>query len=215
MFVRNLGVIGCALSMAVLTAATPAAAQDAVLLEPTSPWAIEYADDSCRLYRTFGSGPQQVVAGLTSYEPGGRFELSAVGELTKTFSRPDTVKIAIGDIESFGLRYLQVDFDGTPGLLIMNKISIGPLPEGVNDRLRNRQPVKSVSDPAIEEQVKTIGFVDGLEQEFILHTGSMKEPMNVLRECTEELITHWDIDVEAHDDLQRVASPQRPRRPWL
>lgn len=190
-------------------------AQDLLHLRPASPWALEYADDSCRLVRTFGTGENEVTLGLTAYELGGRFFVSAVGNPTRTFRSPAYVRLSIGDIEDFNVRYLQVDFEGRPGILITNAISVGPLPDEARKQLESRRPVESFSDPAIEDQVETIGFIDGFEQEFMLHTGSLREPMRALKDCNAELLTHWDIDVAAHGGLTRIAFPKSPPYRWL
>jgi hypothetical protein len=200
-------------AVAAIAFALPARAQDALRLKPASPWSLDYADDSCRLSRTFGAGDDQVIVGLASYEPGGRFFLSAVGNPTKTFRSPDTVRVTLENVEGFRVRYLQANFDGRTGVIITNPISIGPLPEGLEQRMRAHQPVLTYSDPAAEERVAAIGFVDGFEREFILETGSMRAPMKALKECTEELTTHWDV--APFRDLSRIAVPKSAPWTWL
>lgn len=197
--------------------AAPAMAQveGAVRLEPVTPWGLEYADDSCRLFRTFGEGDQQVILGISAFEPGGMTFISAVGGLTRLARRVETVKLSLDTVEDYHVRYLQADFDGTPGLLIGNAITFGPLPDGALRDMRQGRPVERLSLPEVEQQVRWIGFIDGLESEFIAATGSMQEPLAALEECTRELVTHWDIDHEAHDTLARVAMPASPPYTWL
>lgn len=196
-------------------AVAPAQAQNVPQLKPTTPWALDYAKDSCRLLRTFGTGEQEVTLGLTAYEPGGRFFISAVGPLTKTFRSPATVHIAMDEVEEYDLPYLQVDFEGRPGILLTAAISPGPFSDDLRQRLRERKPVESFGDPAAEARVRKIGFIDGFEQEFVLETGSLGAPMQALKQCNAELVTHWDIDVPGHEGMSRVAWPVRPAYPWL
>ena len=188
---------------------------DALTLAPATPWALDYADDSCRLVRTFGTGENQVTVGLTAYAPGGMFFLSASGELTRVARRVDTVRVALDTVEAYNLRYLQVDFGDTPGILITNGISMGPMPEGGLERLRQGRPVARFSMPEVEDRVRWIGIVDGLEQEFIVQTGSMRAPMQALEDCTLELRSHWDIDHAAHENLAFVAREVAPFSRWL
>ncbi|MCB2066814.1 MAG: hypothetical protein KDE15_09275 [Erythrobacter sp.] len=204
-----------ALAAVALAAASPANAQDAVRLQPVTSWSLDYAQDSCRLIRTFGTGNQQVTLGLTAYAPGGMFFLSAAGELTRVTRRAENVTVALDAVESFDARYLQVDFDGTPGLLVTNAITMGRPPEGVMQAMRDGRPIESFSDPAVEAQVQSIGIVDGLEHEFIAETGSMQAPMAALMECTRELVTHWDIDQAANAALTRTARPATIPWRWL
>lgn len=184
-------------------------------LAPSSPWALDYADDSCRLVRTFGSGAEEVTLGLTSYAPGGMFQVSAVGDLTRTFRTPPTVNLKLGDVEDYDVRFFQVDFGGRPGILITNPITVGPLPEAARREMESQRPVGSFSDPAVEAQVTTIGFLDGFEQKFELRTGSLREPMAALKDCTADLVTHWDIDTERHAGLSRIAVPRTPPFRWI
>lgn len=197
--------------------ASVAAAQEqqALRLAPTTPWALEYADENCRLVRTFGIGEQEVTLGLTAYQPGGIFQLSAIGHLTRTLRTPATVGIRLGDVEGYDLRFMQVDFGGRPGILITNPITVGPLPAEAIASLEARRPVASYSDPEVEARVTEIGFVDGFEQEFILQTGSLGAPMRALKDCNAELLTHWDIDQVAHTGLSRIAFPTTPPWRWI
>lgn len=199
-----------------LLLSTPVHGQETVfLLAPATPWALDYAKDSCRLVRTFGTGDQEVTVGLTSFAPGGRFQLSAVGNLTRTVSSANTITIALDEVERMKVAFLQVDFGGRPGLYITNPISIGRPPPAAIEQMRHSLPVASYSDPAVEAQVKTIGFIDGLQQEFEIKTGSMQAPMKALKDCTTELVSHWDIDHAAHQSLTRGAVPKLGSKPWV
>lgn len=181
-------------------------------LTPSSPWALNYADDGCELSRRFGSGDDQVLLGLRSYEPGGLFWLSVIGRPTAIAHTPDTIRITLGTVEALRVGFWQGDFGGVPGIQITNQISLGPAAEGLFENMRAGRPVVSWSDPAIEAQITEIGLVDGLEREFVLATGSMGPPMTALKECARELTTHWPVNVTQHEALSRVAT--EATRPW-
>ncbi len=193
-----------------------AAAQDMIHLEPTGDWVLEYAEESCRLSRAFGEGEQETLLGITAYEPRGLVFLSAVGELARIAHHPDTVTIALDEVEELELPIAQAEFEGTPTLLATWAITFGPLPEGVEIReMRRGRAVERWSRPDIEEQVHRIGFIDGLEQEFVLETGSMRPPLAALEECARELTDHWDIDQQAKDSLSRFAHAANQQYHWL
>lgn len=198
-----------------LSLSNPVNAQELVRLAPATPWALDYAKDSCRLVRTFGTGEQEVTVGLTSYASGAMFQLSAVGNLTRPVSTADTITIALGELEKFKVGFLKVDFGGRPGLLITNPISVGTPPPAAIEQMRRSLPVDSYSDPAVEAQVKTIGFIDGFQQEFEIETGSLRAPLKALKDCTVELVSHWDIDHAAHQGLTKGPTPQSGPEPWL
>jgi len=193
----------------------PAHAQSAVPLRlaPSSDWSLNYADDGCELSRRFGSGNDQVLLGLRSYQPGGFFWMSVIGHPTAIGHTPDQIRVTLGSVEALRVTYWQGDFGGMPGIQITNPITLGPPPEGMLEDLRAGRPVVEWSQPAIEAQVMEIGLVDGLAREFVMETGSMGSPMAALKECTSELTTHWPVDVAAHAALARAAT--EASRPWL
>ena len=47
-----------------------AAASQPLTLQPSSQWVVEYGDDSCRLIRMFGEGPDQTKLVFESIAPG-------------------------------------------------------------------------------------------------------------------------------------------------
>ena len=55
-------------------------------LQPTSQWAIEYADHSCRLIRNFGNGRKQITLALERFMPGPALRLGIAGNAL-SFSR--------------------------------------------------------------------------------------------------------------------------------
>lgn len=67
-------------SIAACAAVAPllVAAAQPVRLQPSSPWIVNYADESCRLVRTFGEGKSKTVLEFESEAPG-RMDLLVVG----------------------------------------------------------------------------------------------------------------------------------------
>ena len=205
--------------VAALAFAVPAQAQATtqkmLQLQPATPWALDYADDSCRLVRTFGSGADEVTLGLTAYEPGGLFYVSAVGEPTRVYREEGTVRLALGEDDVREVAQLGVVFADRPGLLIINPLAIGQPDSGAMGRILAGEPL-SVAAPEREAAITSIGFVDGFEREFVLQTGSLGQPMQALRECTSELMSHWEgIDPVAQAARTRVPVPTTPAHSWL
>lgn len=52
-------------------------------------------------------------------------------------------------------------------------------------------------------------------ERFRLATGNMAAPLKALRTCTDELVTHWGIDVERHRQLSRRPMPRSNPGRWL
>jgi hypothetical protein len=74
------------------------AASEPVRLQPSSPWVLDYAADSCRLVRTFADGKQKTVLAFESAAPG-QMDLLAVGNGLKGYSQ---------DYDGVPLRFLPV-----------------------------------------------------------------------------------------------------------
>lgn len=59
--------------------ATAAQARDPQRLGPSGPWNVHYADDSCRLGRSFGQGDQRVTLIFDQFAPGDYLRTKLVG----------------------------------------------------------------------------------------------------------------------------------------
>lgn len=57
------------------------AARPAIVLEPTTPWDLDYADNSCRLIRVFGAGKDTVKLVFEQVAPRGRMTVMLLGKL--------------------------------------------------------------------------------------------------------------------------------------
>lgn len=60
---------------------------------------------------------------------------------------------------------------------------------------------------AAESEVTGLFVGEAFEEQFVLETGAMHEPMEAMRGCLDELITHWGVDAEAHRSLRRRVWP--------
>lgn len=189
-------------------AAAPACAQtaeQALLMAPTSAWSVDYAEDSCALRRTFGSGEDTAVLELRQVGPGESYEFT-IGSDTLSRSR-GTLRIRYGSDEDW--------FEpSAPFWLIAGSW------EGVrfSDSLR---PIalKSPSEPppawpeaerdAREAAVVEFQLTGSFERELTLKVGRMHPPMEAMRTCTRELVTRWGLDAQVQDTLSRRPTPIR------
>ena len=60
-----------------------AEAREVRRLEPSSEWVLDYADESCRLARHFGTGGNRVILVMDQFEPGDWFTLTFAGALVR------------------------------------------------------------------------------------------------------------------------------------
>ena len=66
-----------------------------------------------------------------------------------------------------------------------------------------------LADQIAREQAIT-GFLvsKSFSRDLLLQTGAMDEPMNVMRNCMDDLVSSWGIDVVAHKSLARPVHPE-------
>lgn len=59
----------------------------------------------------------------------------------------------------------------------------------------------------IESEIAGLVIESAFDETLSLRTGSLHGPMEAMRTCLDELLTHWGIDAEAHKTLSRPVEP--------
>lgn len=75
-------------------------------------------------------------------------------------------------------------------------------------------PTYQASREAAERRAEGLYLTNAFEEPIVLRTGSMHPPMDALRDCLDELQSHWGIDVAAHKELTREVEPKDMDR-WV
>lgn len=208
---------------AIATTPATANAKEPLRLAPSSNWHVDYADDSCRMARSFGEGDQKVLLIAERYRPGDSLRLSFIGK--PTFSGPDQgiAKIRFGPAEPvLEISYFPASVDkGTPALVIRHNVRIAP--RSAEEFAAYQAAVKagktdfkfSEITPEQEAAVAYIEVGGAIRRPFRLETGSLGPPLAALRKCTDELLEHWGIDVAKHASLTREATPTSRPGTWV
>jgi hypothetical protein len=191
-------VLAIAVSMA-----TPAQADSTEMrsLKPSSVWAMNYADDSCRLIRIFGEGDNQVRLELRGFAPGAAVWALVSGlpvgrtkygseKISYRFD-PDTT-----DVPGYALRG-ELD-DGSPSAMF--RVSFATLEEQTSASKAYRKDPQGWMRQKRELPLDRERQIDALEikmwaqPRFALELGSMGPPMQAMRACLDDLLTHWGVD---------------------
>ncbi|HWV59835.1 MAG TPA: TonB family protein [Sphingopyxis sp.] len=200
-----------------------AAAKEPLRLKPSSKWNVHYADDSCRMGRSFGTGDQKVVLVADRYQPGGDLRLSFVGKPVHTRVDEGVVRIRFGPAEA----EQEVRFfpgllaDKTPTLILQRGIGIAPYPPEVLKAYEAAIEAEKYDfewpeiTPEREAAVTYIEVKRSVRQPFILETGSLGAPLAALEKCTDELLGHWGIDVARHASLSRPVRTKSNPGNWV
>ncbi len=218
--------IGFAAILAVSATGARADEKTPIMLEPSSPWQVNYSDDSCRLARIFGEGEERSVFIIDRYEPGDAFYLVVAGKLIE----------ARGNVASrfeFGPGGLVRDDERQSGELgefgastMASDMRLLPTEEAEDSEKERRRfdLKKEAQDTDVfgqllsaqqEASIEWLEVRRGNRRPVRFALGSMRAPMAAMRKCTDELLTHWGIDLEAHRGLTRAAVPKSNPGNWI
>lgn len=196
-----------ALATCVIAAlATPSAAQDTSATEylPSGPWAVDYAEDSCGLMRSFSDGENEVWMELRRIAPVGQSRFIVGGtHLGLTEHAPQiTIFPERGPVE----RDLQViGGDDSALRAVVTTLSTSEFEAGPQQVWRG-EPVmdwESVERPPVEG----IQVANAFDQTVILRTGAFDAPLAALATCMNDLIRTWGVEP---DVLQQSVSLPQP-----
>lgn len=192
--------------------------EDALQLAPSSDWNLNYADDSCRIARSFGEGDKKVIFYIEKYEPGDVFAMLAAGEPFKT--RRDYAYVQFGQSEAEQKRDVILgnlgDFEPA---LIFSTMRFAK-------SVKNDQAIDDPSDSDLdifgqqmsvdrETAIEWVRIRPAGRDPVYLETGSLGKPMAAMRTCTGDLLTRWGIDLEKHRNLASMPKPIGSPGRWL
>ncbi len=197
--------------------------REPVRLSPSSDWHLDYAEDSCRLARGFGEGDQQVTLLMDRFQPGDSFRVTLVGRPIGRIQPLRNVTLRFGPTEDAqDVTFQQATVGDAPAVIFHGTMRIAALTPEERDAWRSRTESEFLDvvdhapiDPAREAAVRYVQIDLPRRPSLILATGSMGPPLNALRQCIDELLTHWEIDVERHRTLSRRPRPEQSPTRWI
>jgi hypothetical protein len=201
-------------ALALLPHAAQAAEQ---VLEPQDKWVLNYAEDSCRLARSFGQGDAKVILILDQFQPGGWLDVSLVGKRFRWLG-PNRVNLS----STFGPGLQSGAYhDAIMGTVGPDNIPI--LMSGPRDLL-NRSVVHEGSGEednnlaitaAQEAAVTELSIAASGMRRLTLHTGSMGAPLGAMSKCMADFVKAWGLDPVQQAALSRRVVPASKPGSWL
>jgi TonB family protein len=193
---RTSPVILAAVVLSCLSSGTAHAA-DATVLTPSTPWKVDYAEEECRLLRTFGTGEDAVTmrlargSGLQSFDMviagtnvprlGGEVKVTMTLEPQGTEGNFEGYSMSVPKRPENFIRW----FDGDPRIL---------------DSVTNKQQVRLSADKRFNVAML---WSDG------------KSALKALQTCHDDLLKGWGVDVDAIRAAKAPAEPLGSPGRWV
>lgn len=195
------------------------AAAQPVRLQPSTQWNVDYAENSCRLSRAFGTGDDQIVLSLESEAPG-MVDMFVLGKKLKADSETVTANFRPVQTEPMKGHTAQSPLGNA---VLWSRISMMPADliekyekreKHLGRKLGVRPPPINLAEKA-EEQARHQEFaanVTELEVDarsghpLILETGSLGAPVKAFDKCSRDSLRDWGVDPDLEDKIVQ--------RPW-
>lgn len=194
------------------------AAAQPVRLQPSSPWVVDYAENSCRLVREFGEGVTTTKLGFESAAPGD-WDMLVIGKPFATSDENVAARFLPLGGKSFEGTVVKVASTGEPAILWSHAWL---LPDKLIDKrdkeLKERSDHPDVRPPAISgserDEFKREGQAFAAatteveietrrKHPVILETGSLGEAMAKFEECGRDSLRDWGVDPDLEDKIVR------------
>jgi len=209
---RTSGLLSClAVAPSLIAAAEP------VRLQPSSPWVVDYAENSCRLIRDFGEGKDKTKLAFESESPG-EVDMLVIGRPLYNNSEEVPARFLPGQSKPVNGQSAQSVDNHDPAIL-WSRVSL--LPDDAAKEKKDAEESRSKYSgrpPALDlaERVRW----KALRQDFasktteieiaarrgrpvILETGSLGEAIKTFDQCGRESLKDWGVDPDLEDKIAR------------
>ena len=202
------------------------AASEPVRLQPAGSWDVDYADNSCRLLRKFGTANSETLLVFESEAPD-ELDMVVVGKPLAHDEDEVPAKFVPVQVTPFkGLSVKSTD-KGQPGILF-GKIEL--LPDAARAKLEarakerwahpnDRPPPRDLAEERERKAQRQEFVANATEIEIdtrrghpvFLETGSMAEAIKAFDQCTLNSLKDWGADPALEDKIGQTSVAAKPR----
>jgi hypothetical protein len=211
--------IATTLAALALAANAAASAESAETYRPAGPWAIDYADQSCRLARNFSDGNRTITLAFERFLAGPSLRLGIAGDDLKFGPTAHTLKFRYGP--KGRERESQVLFanlsDGRQFHLITNAALLDPLAsdDKAADTDRPKYSWRIEDELAAARKVDSVTVQGNFGSKFEASLGPMEAPIEALQACAADLMKGWGLDMDRMAHATRLATPTENPQRWM
>ncbi len=173
-----------------------AAREGANVLEPVSPWNIDYGENRCRLTRVYGATGDRHLLYFEQAAPSPSFGMTFAGSRVGRFLNARRIYIGMERDEEMQMRdrMRRGDIANVGPAVILTNYSIGR--SGPESAQRGRLAFAGIdlAEAATADRivVRRGGRVLSFE------TGNMRAPFEALNTCTAKMLSDWGLNPEKH-----------------
>jgi hypothetical protein len=196
-----------------------AQARDGEALRPTTQWAIEYADASCRLIRNFGDPEKPLTLAFERFQPGPDIRLGIAGGPLRLRRGAERMAFRYGpDGPERETSFLTTELaDGRTSYLI----DAASLEESENPPKAPDYDGPPTSDYSAAKElifareINSLSLTGSSRHTVSIELGPMEKPIQALQACVDELMHEWGVDPEHPFGVSRAATPTNNPGQWL
>ena len=194
-------------------------------LAPSSPWVVDYAENSCRLIRHFGQGKDATIFALESEAPGAIDMLIAGRPLSSSMEQVPAKFVPLQTKRMLGFPGRSTE-NGDP-LVLWSAVSLLPedalATEAKKEAERKahpqiRPPAVSLTEQAAMKAQRQAFATNTTAIEIdaragrpvILEAGSLGEPIKMFDQCSRDSLRDWGVDPDLEDKVVRPAWAPNP-----
>lgn len=193
-------------------------AAEPVRLPPVSPWVLDYAEDSCRLARTFGTAADPTILLFESTSPGSMSMLAIGNALKKsggaTKIRARFLPVASEEFEGESAK----SSDGKKPAALWAIVGLPLGSESKDQELKKQLAKKGLRPPpttlaeraadrlereAFAAKVSAIQIEARRKHPVILETGPFGRAHKMLEQCTRDQFRFWGVNPDIEDKIVR------------
>jgi TonB family protein len=188
----------------------------------SSAWAMEYAEDSCRLVRDFTNGDDVITLALERFEPGDALETVMVSRtLTRNAAQPTAAVTLVPGAVQFQSQFVHIPMEDGRTYFGFGPLRLGAaiVPRGAGDVAAVQaalvEPYRRGAEIAAARQITTFAVTGGFAEDFMLDLGPMAAPIQAMQACVDDLLVKWGVDADRHRTASRLATAAQDPQTWV
>jgi hypothetical protein len=199
-------VAAMAFCLAAAANAQDPAGEDAISLERSSDWVLDYADHRCRLAATFGEGESQTVLLLEQYSPSNSLRWLVAGPYLGRLRNGRKLEVQFGP----GFDPFTVEFDGR-SFGRYGAAAHGQWPPSDYDDSEEAEDevpanrARTRLDVGEGTGLRWIGLQRRGKARLKLETGELESIYGAMNSCMDDLVASWGLDPA--QDRRRAKGP--------